>query len=139
MGQWEKASSCLLKKLQILEKIAVNTEAQCRFIHRREMKGLKRTLGEREVLIWKLNSINEELSSDQSWKSVQRLTPIIQDIHYKEQEIMDRSNQSIQQAIAERTHIASELKNSKARRQVKSQYTNPWAAMMQGRRFNEKG
>ena len=139
MGQWEKASSCLLKKLQILEKIAVNTEAQCRFIHRREMKGLKRTLGEREVLIQKLNSINIELSSDKTWKSVQELTLINQEIQYKQRQIMERSSQSIQQATAERTCIAAELKNSKARRQVRRQYTNPWAAVVPGRRFNEKG
>ena len=53
MGQWEKASCCLNKKMQILDKIVTNTEAQCRFIQRREMKGLKRVLAEREVLLGK--------------------------------------------------------------------------------------
>ncbi|GMB01215.1 hypothetical protein [Pelosinus sp. IPA-1] len=139
MGQWEKASCCLNKKIQIIEKIAVNTEAQCRFIHRREMNGLKRTLAERDVLIWKLIAINEELSSDQTWKRMGKLKSIIQDITHKEQEIMDRSRQIIQEAVIERARIAAELRNSKAQRQVKSQYINPWVIMMSGRHINRKG
>ncbi|MBP2625427.1 MAG: hypothetical protein H6Q68_138 [Firmicutes bacterium] len=139
MEQWEKASCCLRKKMELLEKIAVNTEAQYRFIHRREMKGLKRVFGEREILIRKLVAINLELSKDQTWKNIQRLAPLIQEISHKGQEIIDRSHQAMQEAIAERTRIAAELKSSRVRQQVKNQYINPWAIVAHGRRFNEKG
>lgn len=138
MGQRENARSYLNKKNIILEKIFVNTEALCRFIQRREMKGLKRTLGEREVLIRKLIAINEELISDQAWKDMQGLTPLIQDIATKQQKIIDRSSQIMQEAVTERIRIAAELRNSKARRQVKNRYSNPWATIAQGRRINEK-
>ncbi|AIF53443.1 hypothetical protein [Pelosinus sp. UFO1] len=138
MGQRENARSYLNKKNIILEKILVNTEALCRFIHRREMKGLKRTLGEREVLIRKLIAINEALFSDQTWKGIQGLTPMIQDIANKQQEIIDRSSQIMQEAVTERIGIAAELRASKARRQVKNRYSNPWAIIAQGRRINEK-
>jgi len=139
MGQWEKASSCLNKKMQILEKIAANTEAQRRFIHRREMKNVKRALREKEVLIGKLAAINEELATDQTWKSMQGLTPMIQDITHKQQEIMDRSRQVLQEAADERARIAAEIRSSKAGRQIRNQYVNPWAIVARGRRINEKG
>jgi|GEM_PF-2073336 len=140
MGQWQKASCCLTKKIQIIEKIAVNTEALRRFIHRREMQRIQRTLDERDVLIEEFIAINAELAMDQTWKSMGEFTPIIQEIIHKQQEMIDRSRQSIQEAVAERARIADELKSSKARRQVKSHYTNPWASVTaQGRRFNEKG
>jgi hypothetical protein len=138
MGQRENARAYLHKKNIILEKLLVNTEALCRFIHRREMKGLKRTLGERDVLIRKLFAINEELFSDQTWKDMQGLTPMIQDITTKQEEIMDRSSQIMQEAVTERISIAAELRASKARRQVKNRYSNPWATIAQGRRINEK-
>lgn len=138
MEQRENARFYLHKKKLILEKLLVNTEALCRFIHRREMKSLKRTLDEREVLIRKLIAINEDLFSDQTWKGMQGLTRMIQDIAIKQQEIIDRSSQIMQEAATERIGIAAELRASKARRQVKNRYSNPWATIAQGRRINEK-
>jgi hypothetical protein len=139
MGQWENANCCFNKKLQILEKIAANTETQYRFIHRREMRGLKRVLRERDALIRELAAINEELSSDQTWKSMQELTPMLQAISRKEQDIMERGRQVMQEAVAERARIAAELKQSKARRQVENQYLNPWAIVARGSRINQRG
>ena len=67
------------------------------------------------------------------------LAPVIQEITHKQQEIMNRSSQVMQEAVAERARIAAELRSSKARRQVKNQYVNPWTVMVPGRRINEKG
>lgn len=139
MGQWETASYFLNQKMKILEKIAANTETQCRFIHERKMKGLGRVSRQRDVLIEELVAVHEELSRDQSWKNITGLTPLLQEIAQKQQEVMERSQQVMEQAVAERVRIAAELRSSKARRQVKSQYTNPWAMVAQGRRINEKG
>ena len=139
MGQCEKMSDYLKQKNKILDKIAANTETQYRFIHKREMRGLRRVLREREVLIKELIGINLELSQDQSWKSNQGVVTLVQEMNLKQQEILDRSRQVIQEAITERTRIAAEIKSSRVRQQVKTQYINPWAVVAQGRRFNEKG
>lgn len=139
MGLWEKISSSLTAKEQILDQLAVNTETQGRFIQERKLKGLNRLLREREALIQKLMAINEALTSDQSWKNMPGLLSITQAIAAKQQKVMERSNQVLQQAIAERAAIAAELRKSKLGRQVKSQYVNPWAIMTRGRRINEKG
>lgn len=139
MGQWETASGYLTKKKEILEKIAAKTETQCRFIHKREMTGLKRVLRERDALIEEIIAINRELARDQTWRSMQGLRLIIQDIINREQAIMDRSRQVLQDAIAEKARIAGELKNSRVHRQVKNQYINPWTAVARGSRINERG
>ena len=139
MGQLENAREYLDKKSNILNKIAHNTETQYRFIHKREMRGLKRVLRERDALIVELAAVNLELGKDESWKNIQWLVPLIQELSLKQQEILDRSRQIIQEAIIERTHIAAELKSSRVRQQVKNQYVNPWAVVACGRRFNEKG
>jgi hypothetical protein len=139
MGSWEKARGCFNKKLQILGEIAANTETQCHFIQDRKMKGLKRVLKEREALLKELVAVNEELAGDQTWKSRQNLAIVIQEIADKQQEIMERSKQVLQQAVAEKARIAEELRQSKIRRQVNSRYVNPYAVMARGRRINEKG
>ena len=139
MGQWGKARDCLTKKNEILEKIAANTETQYRFIRKREMRGLRRVLREREALIKELLSINLALSQEKGWETKQELISIIQVLKDKQQEILARSRQVIEEAIAERNYIGMELKSSRVRQQVKNQYMNPWAAVTPGRRFNEKG
>ncbi len=139
MEPGETASCRLAKKLQILDKIAANTETQGRFIRARKMKGLKRVLRERAALIEGLRVVNEELAGNQGGKNQPGLTALLQDIADKQQTITDRSGQVLRQAVAERARIAAELKNSRAQRLVKNQYTNPWAVMMRGRLINERG
>ena len=139
MGHWEELNVCLLKKKQILEKIAANTETQCRFIHKREMKGLERVLDEREVLLDGLARINKKLASDSAWKNAAALAPMVRDITHQQRELLKRSKQVLQEAIAERACIAAELKSNKIRRQVKNGYVNPWASIVGGRLINEKG
>lgn len=139
MGQWGKIRDCLDKKNEILEKIAANTETQYRFIRKREMRGLQRVLREREALIKELLSINLALSQEKGWETRQETASIMQGMKEKQQEILERSRQVIEEAIAERNYIGMELKSSRVRQQVKNQYMNPWAAVTPGRRFNEKG
>lgn len=139
MGQWGKIRDCLDKKNEILEKIAANTETQYRFIRKREMRGLQRVLREREALIKELLSINLALSQEKGWETRQEAVSIMQGMKEKQQEILERSRQVIEEAIAERNYIGMELKSSRVRQQVKNQYMNPWAAVTPGRRFNEKG
>lgn len=139
MGQWGKIRDCLDKKNEILEKIAANTETQYRFIRKREMRGLQRVLREREALIKELLSINLALSQEKGWETRQEAASIMQGMKEKQQEILERSRQVIEEAIAERNYIGMELKSSRVRQQVKNQYMNPWAAVTPGRRFNEKG
>ncbi len=139
MNPWEKARDYVTKKKQILDKLAANTETQCRFIHKREMRGLGRVLGERAVLLQELSAVNKELVSDPTWKKLPALAPVIRDIAQKQQELLKRSDQVLQEAMAERALIATELKNNKINRQVKNGYVNPWARIAGGRFINENG
>jgi len=139
MGQREIASGYLRKKLDILEKIAAKIETQCRFIHKREMRGLRRVLRERDALIDEVLAINLALARDPAWKSMPALQPLIQDVINRERAIMDRGKQVLQEAVAERACIAAELRQSKVHRQVKNQYVNPWTVVARGSRINERG
>lgn len=139
MRQWDKINDYLQKKKKIIEKIARNTETQGRFIHKREMRGLRRVLREREAFIQELATIDFLLSQEPSWKQSQELMAIAQEMNLRQQEILECSRQVIQQAVTERARIAMELKCSRVRQQVKTQYINPWAVVVQGRHFNEKG
>jgi hypothetical protein len=139
MNPWEKAKGYVTKKEQILDKLAANTETQCRFIHKREMRGLGRVLGERAVLLQELSAVNKKLVNDPTWKKLPALAPVIREIAHKQQELLERSGQALQEAMAERALIATELKNNKINRQVKNGYVNPWARIAGGRFINEKG
>lgn len=140
MESWETASCYVTKKQQILEKIVANTETQSRFIHKREMTGLGRVLGERDVLLHELTKLNAVLAKDQTWKKALSLAPMIGDMTKLEQQLIVRSRQVLQEAVTERALIAAELKSSKLRGQVKSRYVNPWAmTTARGRLFNERG
>jgi hypothetical protein len=139
MGKWESAKEYLNKKMQILEEIAANTEAQCRLIQARKMKGLNRVLAKRAVLLRELKTINVELANDSEWKNIPWLTAMLQENANIEQRVMERSREVLQQAVTEKTRIAAELRSSKIQRQVQTQYIAPWTIMLKGCRFNKKG
>lgn len=139
MESWKIAKEYLVKKCVLLEKIAGKTETQCRFIHKREMTGLKRIQRERDALLEEILEINENLTKDESWKNISELRPLVEEIYQREQAILQRSQQVRQEAVNERIRIAAELRNRKMQRQVKNQYINPWATMLQGSRINERG
>ena len=139
MGQRETARRYATEKMQILEKIAANTETQCRFIHKREMRGLGRVLRERGVLLEQLSMLSNELAKDQDWKGIPDLASMIRDVNDQQQAVLARSMQVLQQAVAEHELIAIELKNSKVQRQVKNRYVNPWAVQARGGHINARG
>ncbi|MEN6411719.1 MAG: hypothetical protein ABFC84_03010 [Veillonellales bacterium] len=139
MGQGERASSYLTQKMEILVKISANTETQCRFIHKREMKGLGRVLREREALLNELAALNKELASDPTWKYVPAAAPMMRDISQKQQELLERSKQVLQEAVAEHALIATELKSSRIRRHVKNEYVNTWTMISRRRLLNVRG
>lgn len=139
MESWKISKEYLLEKRELLEKIATKTETQCRFIYKREMTGLKRIQRERDALIEGVLAINRELAKDEKWKNMSGLKPLVEEIQQREQAIINRSEQVLQEAMSERARIAAELRNRKMQRQVKTQYVNPWAVVMRGSRINEKG
>lgn len=139
MAPWENANRCLQSKMQVLYKIAANTETQCRFIHKRKMKGLRRALHERDALLEELRAINSEWASNHvSWSDIPGLKPAIQDAANLERSVIERSRQVLQQAIAEKARIASEIRNLRIQGQVKTNYVTPWTIVTRGLRINEK-
>jgi len=139
VGTREQACSWLEKKWKIIEKLAANTENQRSFIPQRKMVGLKRLLRERDALLRELAGVDEELMNDPNWKIMPDLAVIMQEVAVKQQEILQCSIQTLQQAVAEKNCIAAELKKSRVGRQVNNQYMNPWLSLARGRRINEKG
>jgi hypothetical protein len=140
MEEWKKMNYFLTKKMEIIDKIAANTEIQCRFIHKREMRGLRRLLRERESLLAELTAVDSTLlSSDPKLKTMHVLASMLQSIASKQEDILSRGQQVLQEARMERSRIADELKNSKVKRQVSNQYVNHWTIMAPGSRFNKKG
>lgn len=139
MEQRENIEDCLNRKLAILEKIAANTDTQLRFIPRREMRGLRRVLRERDALLEGLVDVNRDLARNSGWKSMPVLAAKIQELALKQVEILARSRQALQGAIMERNRVVAELNSSRVGRNIKNRYVNHWTVMAQGCRINEKG
>jgi flagellar biosynthesis/type III secretory pathway chaperone len=139
MEQREAIEYYLERKMGILEKIAANTETQRRFIPRRELRGLRRVLREREALLQELAALNREIAGSLKWKTVNTLTPQFQAIAARQREIMNHAAQALQEAAMERNRIAAELNGSKKTRSIRNQYVNHWTVLAPGCRINEKG
>lgn len=110
MEQGEKVSFLLMQKIDILKKIAVKKLKYNAVLFISEMTGLKRAIRERDDLIEEIVMIDRELARDQSWKNMQHLMPILREIDNQQQAIIDRSHQVLQEAIIEKSRIASEFK-----------------------------
>lgn len=139
MDQRERAKYYLEKKLDLLAAIAANTSLQQRFILTPRMKGMRRAFQEREKLLEELAALNKELASDRSWAAWSELKPLLQTIEDRQREVLTDSRQLVQEAGFERARIAAELRKRKMDRQLGSRYVKPWAALIPGRRINEKG
>lgn len=132
-------NSYLMKKFGLLSKLAANTETQCRFVHKREMKGLGRILTERDVLMENLAVLERtQQASDSKWQTMPEFEPMLQSIADKEAAILVRSRQVLEAAKLERGRIAAELKSRKAQRQINNQYVNHWMVMVPGAHINKK-
>lgn len=139
MERLEQAKAYLNQTMEILEVIEANTETIARLIQKRAMVGLNRVLRERAVLIDELTVQNSKLADLAVLKNRPSLLTLRQAVMLKQQQVILRSGQVVQQAIAEKARIAAELRKSRMQRQVRTQYVNPWAIVARGRRINEKG
>ncbi|SDE48560.1 hypothetical protein [Sporomusa acidovorans] len=135
----EEARKCLQRKLQILEQIAAKTETLSRFVPDRKITGLGRVLRERKALIDELAVVHAQIANNPAWKHEAGLATLVQEATGKHREVLERSHQVLQQAMQEKTRMASEIRSSKLYRHARSQYVTPWRDMMAGCRFNTKG
>lgn len=122
----EEIGEYLVKNIEILEKIAVNTNTQLRFIHRQEMRGLRRIIQERECLIVELTSITEILSNQTGWKNKPRFQLLLQAVSDKQKQILNLSRDGLEAAMAERNKLKAKLQRFRVMRNVQNRYVNVW-------------
>lgn len=129
----------LKQKLSILEDISTNTIKQKQFIHKGEMRGLRRLLKEREKLLGELAAVCCELRSDTRWQQMKELQSLVWAIEAKQREIVADSVEVLQETILERDRVAAKLRNIRSGRQLKNRYVGTWETLRSGRCFNVKG
>lgn len=116
---------CLVKKLQILDKIIANTGAQLRFINKLQLKGLQRVLAERECLIGELSAVNQEIARLDKVVSP-KINSLLSEINEKQTLILKNSAQALQNAVIEQNNIKGRLKSIKTGRKLQHGYFNQW-------------
>lgn len=130
----------LTRKLQVTEVVIAKTETQLRFINKRQMKGLRRVLQERQSLIDELERITETLEADNTgWKMERELQPLLQEIAAKSLRMIQLSEEAVKTAIAERAAMAGELRQMRMKKSVNQTYFRPWQGLAVGRNFSVKG
>ncbi len=129
----------LKHKLKILEEIKVNTEKQCRFARRGELRGFRRLLNERTTLINELLRLNRELAVDLSRSCPPGSEKLLADIAATKREILECWARARQEALAARDRVGARLFGVRAGRQLQHQYVNRWVIPPQGARFNKQG
>lgn len=127
------------QQMKLLDRLAANNATQGRFINRRDMRGLRRILRERDSLLAELMEIGTALRQETGWQTDGTLGIKRKAIADRQREILASSRDLVQAAIRERSKLAAELSGSRAERQVQRQYVNPWLVMAAGSRINEKG
>lgn len=134
----EEIGEYLVKNIEILEKIAVNTNTQLRFIQRQEMRGLRRIIQERECLIDDLTIIAEILRNQTCWKNKPQFQPLLKAIRDKQKQILNLSREGIEAAMIERNSLKAKLRQFRVMRNVQNRYVNVWIPPF-GSRINAKG
>ncbi|GBG55730.1 hypothetical protein SPFL3102_03045 [Sporomusaceae bacterium FL31] len=134
----EEISKYLVKNIEILEKIAVNTNTQLRFIYRQEMRGLRRIIQERECLIGELTIVAELLSNQTEWENKAQFQPLLQTIRDKQKQILNLSRDGLEAAMTERNKLKAKLQRFRVMRNVQNRYVNVWMPPF-GSRINAKG
>ena len=136
----EDIKNNLATKLVILEKIHANTEAQGRFVRKRQLTGLNRLLRERAVLIEKLAAVNSRLSAENGWRDDRRLAAALQAVEKKQKETLSVCQLVVRQTMTEREQIREELYTSRSIRKAQRHYTRKWPGKtVVGNRLNVKG
>ncbi|CUH95359.1 hypothetical protein P22_1429 [Propionispora sp. 2/2-37] len=136
----EEVKNYLAAKLEILGEIHANTEAQGRFVRKRQLTGLNRLLRERAVLIEKLAAVDRLLNADNNWRDEGRLAAEIRTVEEKQREILAVCQAVMRQTMTERERVGEELCKSRSMRQAQKQYVRKWQTnAFVGNRLNVKG
>lgn len=140
MVELKTAQEYLERKTEILDKLSANTESQHRLLYKLHMKGLRRLLNEREVLLRELAKLQKHYAASEVLQAgLKLLAPQREAMMVKQQQVLERSLQAIQAAEIERNRIGAELSQSKRKRSLRKQYVNPYSVIIPGRRINRKG
>jgi hypothetical protein len=134
-----KVFDYLQRQLKILEEIKVNTDKQGRFVRRGEMRGLRRLLGERQVLIDELVDLTGKLAGDHPRSYLPDAEKLRKDIAARKLEIRDSFDKALREAMTARARIGVQLRDIRTGRRLQHQYVSCWTAPEQGSRFNKKG
>lgn len=112
----------LVQKMELLNKIAHNTETQLRFVRRQEMRGLQRLLRERAKYLHQLTMLNASMQICACETPTAVLETLQQQIVDKQQQILSCNAQTLQEAKTQRDVIAASLKSLRQRRHLDNSY-----------------
>ncbi len=135
----DEMRECLARKRAILEKIGANTATQDKFVRRREMRGLRRLLRERAVLIDALGAVCYLLDEERAWLNSGLFTTELRLLGALQTDILSECDRVLHLAMTERTRIAAEINNSRLMRKAKSNYVHKWTLAAFSNRLNVKG
>ena len=130
----------LMKKLELLEKISVNTKVQLRFISQRKLKGLLRLLNERAQYFTELTAINQKLQCVKNDGAVtaEKIVAVKLKIKATEQEIVRMHQQEMKDARITRQHIMNDLQRVRAGKNIRNSYDMQWMPAA-GNKLNWRG
>ena len=132
-----EVSKKLVQKLEICEKIRMNTKLQIEFIHQRKLKGLLRLLNERTEYLKEVEVINRSLC-DVDFSNNTELQCVRKQIADKRREIMQDNEIALETAKNEQASIAADLRRVNSTKQLQNEYDYQWI-QFSGHRLNRKG
>lgn len=138
MMSQQEINRCLREKLEILQQIGRNTDILLRFVHRRDMTGMRRLLREQEKLIHALAAVQARLPERDCSYPVESIS-LSHTVKRLQTGILAGHAKLIDEALCERSKIATDLKNIRLRRNINSRYLGYGAMPRPGRRFNKRG
>lgn len=133
MTQYE----CLMKRLELLNKIRKNTATQLIFLARYEVRGLRRLLKERAKYLHALTMLNARMSTCSGEPDTEEICALRARIKTKEQEVLAYQEQTMQKAREERDKAADSLRRIRQYKHLRDGY-KPQCGYNGGRRFNKK-
>lgn len=133
MTQYE----CLMKRLELLNKIRKNTATQLIFLARYETRGLRRLLKERAKYLHALTMLNARMSTWSGGPDTEEICVLRARIKAKEQEVLAYQEQTMQKAREERDKAADSLRRIRQYKHLRDGY-KPQGGYTGGRRFNKK-
>lgn len=134
----QEIDQCLHEKLGILQQIEKNTAILMRFVHRRDMTGMRRLLREQEKLIHALAAVHERMAdcARPQGRSAEALCHTVESLQTG---VLAAHAKLLEEALGERSKIAADLKNVRLKRNITNRYLGYGAAPRPGRRFNKRG